>query len=291
MVVQPNRTRYLLSIAEELRVQSKRVRDLIGDRHWYSDGHQKEFLILELLKRHLPCGMIASRGFVISPSDPNARSREQDILIVDTLQQAPIFNQGNVVIVFPSTVRATISVKTKMGYAEIVDSVRGLNSVRRIFDGHLDPRRLWCGAYYFEPGKKIIPDPLLTFKYLQNALADSPLIKTIPPPIHPAPLGPDLHCTATDLAFRLDHGHNSGGETVVQPSLYGYSCNGLATALFIGELLDHVAVSRGATDSDFSHFADTGDIRLLDNQTRMVEKLKKTLKGKRRLSDRRKKTE
>src|SRR5262249_30217168 len=74
--VQPNRHRYLLSLAEELHSQSTRVRDPIGDAHWYYDGHQKEYLLVDLLRRHLPSGMLASRGFVISATDPEHRSRE-----------------------------------------------------------------------------------------------------------------------------------------------------------------------------------------------------------------------
>src|SRR4051794_17511886 len=45
----PNRQRYLVSLAEELYAQANRVRDLIGDAHWLSDGHHKEYLLIDLL--------------------------------------------------------------------------------------------------------------------------------------------------------------------------------------------------------------------------------------------------
>src|SRR5437588_11053414 len=99
--VQPNRHRYLLSLADELHTQSTRVRDLIGDAHWYYDGHHKEYLLVELLRRHLPSGMLASRGFVISPTDPGSQSREQDVLVVDVTQEAPLSSQGGVIVVSP----------------------------------------------------------------------------------------------------------------------------------------------------------------------------------------------
>ena len=126
----PSHHRYLLSLAGELHSQSTRVRDLIGDAHWYCDGHQKGYLLLDLLRRHLPSGMLASRGFVISATETDRRSREQDILVVDATQEAPIFNQGGVIIVFPRFVRAAVSVKTTMNSVTVEDSVAGLNSVR-----------------------------------------------------------------------------------------------------------------------------------------------------------------
>jgi hypothetical protein len=67
------------------------VRDLIGSKHWLSDGHHKEFLLTALLERHLPAGTIAGRGFVIHPDEPDQCSTEQDILVVDSTREAPVF--------------------------------------------------------------------------------------------------------------------------------------------------------------------------------------------------------
>lgn len=58
----------------------------------------------------------------------------------------------------------------------------------------------------------------------------------------------------------MEHGYASDQDTTIGPRLLGYRCNGLATALFLGELLDHLANVRGALDSDFSYFADGGGL-------------------------------
>ena len=50
--------------------------------------------------------------------------------------------------------------------------------------------------------------------------------------------------------------------------LLGYQCQGLATAFFLGELLDHVATVRGASGSEFSYFSDVGQMTALDEPTR-----------------------
>ena len=123
--VLPHRYRYLASMSEELLSQANRVRDLIGDRHWFSDGHHKEQLLASLLRRHLPADVIVSRGFVIDPSDAGWCSKEQDILVVNAHQEAPIFQQGDLIICFPRTVLAAISVKTRMDRATILDTIDG----------------------------------------------------------------------------------------------------------------------------------------------------------------------
>lgn len=255
-VVRPNRHRYLLSLADELHAQATRVRDLIGDAHFLSDGHHKEYLLIDVLQRHLPAGMVAARGFVISPANSVAVSREQDILVVDTMRESPVFNQGGVIIGFPNAVRAAVSVKTKMENETVRDSVAGLNTVRSLAAGHLDPRGIWCGAYYFDIDPALEGNPSLVFGQIARAVAAYPVFRSSSPSPHPVPLGPDLHCSAHELAFKLDHGYASDQVTTIPAKLRGYRCRGLATAIFLGELLDHLATGRGSGGTDFTHLAD-----------------------------------
>ncbi len=266
--VTSNRGRYLLSLAEELYVQSTRVRDLIGNAHWYSDGHHKEYLLVDLLRRHLPAGMLASRGFVISTTESERRSKEQDVLIVDVSQEAPIFSQSDMIIVFPRTVRAAISVKTKMEKRSIVDSVEGLNSVRDLATENMDPRLVWCGAYYFEVDTGIGKNPTSVYQIIIDAANGCSVRSPVPTPAHPCPQAPDLHCSARDFAFKLEHAYKADQDAVIPARLLGYQCQGLATAFFLGELLDHVATVRGASGSEFSFFSDAGQMTALDEPSR-----------------------
>jgi hypothetical protein len=260
--VRPNRYRYLTSLADELIAQAHRVRDLIGDAHWLSDGHHKEYLFIDLLKRHLPSGMIASRGFVISPVEPNSVSTEQDVLIVDTLGEAPVFSQSGMVIAFPRSVKAVVSVKTTLDPKNVIDAVEGLRTVRDISAGRTDPRSLWCGAYYFTENAAARRDPMIVFEYIQKAITAAPAKAPLIPASHPHPVGPDLHSSSRELVFKLDHGYQDEG-SVTSPRLMGYRCGGLATALFLGELLDHVGSERGLTDTDFSLWAEAEVVKLL----------------------------
>lgn len=259
--VLPNWYRYLTSLAGELHSQATRVRDLIGDSHWLSDGHHKEYLLRGLLERHLPVGMMAARGFAVSSQDDNLRSTEQDILVVDVSQEAPLFSQGGLVVAFPRTIRAAVSVKTTLDNETVADTVAGLNIVRNVCKDEIDPRTIWCGGYFFEVDPTPARNPSLVTGYVRKGMADKPAIKPITPREHPHPCGPDMLCSAKSLAFRLDHGHATGESTASLPRLVGHECGDLATALFLAGLLDHLARCRGLTDSDFGRFADVAEFR------------------------------
>jgi uncharacterized protein DUF6602 len=254
--VPANHVRYLVSMASELLSQATRVRDLIGGVHWLSDGHHKEFLLIELLRRHLPNGLLASRGFVIDPNDDSICSREQDILIVDTNVEGPVFHQAGVIIALPRSIRAAVSVKTTCERKTVIDSVQNLNSLRTVIARHVPAGKVWCGAYYFEPDKTVRNDPIKPLKYIIDGVRKYPVPTFSVIDNHLSPQGPDLQCTGQDLSYRMSHAYRDGGTRVVAPRIHGYRCNGLATALFLGSLLDHLARARGQSDCDFMSFTD-----------------------------------
>lgn len=268
--VQPNWYRYLVSLGEELHAQSTRVRDLIGESHWLTDGHHKEYLLTELLRRHLPSGVVASRGFVISPSDSDIRSKEQDVLVVDTQREAPVFQGDQLVIAFPRSVLATISVKTTLDSTTVADTVEGLNSVRRTAVDQTGAREIWCAGYFFEVGSAVANQPTSVYDHFVKAVAAHPVRTPVLPDPHPIPLGPDLLCSAKDLAYRFDHGHSSDSSTTVPPRIMGFDCNGLATALFLANLLAHIANARGLPHTDFGDFANHVELAGLDEPYRDV---------------------
>lgn len=263
--VTSHRQRYLASLAAEIVAPANRVRDLIGRSHWLSDGHHKEFLLTEVIQRHLPSSTIATRGFVLSPFETDQCSREQDILIVDVSKEAPVFNQGNLVICFPSTVLAAISVKSMAGRGEFYDSIRGLNSVRDVTRDAVDGRGIWCGAYFFEAGDPFYTDASIGFTYITDGLSAHRVTAPSLPPSHPYPVGPDFYCLAGDLIYRMDYRNDlQGAFRSTPPGIRGYRCNGLASALFIADLLDHIAVRLGLKASDFANFADVPDLEQIE---------------------------
>jgi len=92
-MVVPKPRDYLTSLHFELHHQANRVRNLIGDRHWWSDGKHKESLVAGVLARHLPAGYIVETGFVVHPADDSLVSKELDIMVVDYGEDAPLLSQ------------------------------------------------------------------------------------------------------------------------------------------------------------------------------------------------------
>jgi hypothetical protein len=264
------RFRYLTSISEELRARSNRVRDLIGDRHWLSDGHHKEFILSTLLRCHLPSGILATRGFVVNPHDQNLCSKEQDILVVDCSREAPLFHDGGVVICFPRMVMASISVKTTLTRQTVADVIDGLNSVREAARDDLDPRRIWCGGFFFEIGDAAGKDATRVYDYIEAGLKNSSPSPPLIAADHPAPAGADLLCSASDYAFKIDHGSGIEADGSAGPRILGYSCGGTAASLFVADLLGHLAYLRGLDDSNFGDFAENPAIRPLGESSRRL---------------------
>ena len=263
--VTSQRRRFLESISSELTSQSTRVRDLIGDKHWLSDGHHKEFLLLSLLRRHLPACTIASRGFVISPVHSDICSSEQDILVIENTCEAPLFQQGDLVVTFPRMVLAAISVKTRFKRSEILDSIEGLNSVRSTARDSPDQRSIWCGAFFFECEDVFEKTPSKSYKQIRDGLTQSPVQRPVVRAPHPFPTGPDLFCSGSDLIFRLDHDSN---RVPADPSfgsrIRGFRCPGIASALFVADLLDHIASRRGLSQADIVEFSDAMEVETIE---------------------------
>jgi len=253
--MKPQVHRYLESLAAEVHSQSSRIRDLIGDKHWLSDGHQKEYLLRETLCRHCPAGTIISRGFIVSPRTSEACSKEQDILILDAHSEAPVFNQGGVVVGFPRSVLASISVKTRLSKENIRDSVTGLQSVRAVATASgVNPNLIHCGAYFFEESD--LQNNEKHYEHISMAVSACDLL--IPPLIdNPAVAsGPNVFATARDTFFKLEHGALNEQNQTVTHKLRGYHCSGLATAEFLADLLDHIAWRRGLTETQFMDFSE-----------------------------------
>src|SRR5437867_11508345 len=100
---------YFQSLTAEVDALKDRVRYLIEDRHWQTDGEWKESVIRQVLRRHLPQSVSVSRGFVVTA---NATSRQIDVLIVDSSKPV-LFRDGDLVFVTPDAVLGVLEVKSR----------------------------------------------------------------------------------------------------------------------------------------------------------------------------------
>lgn len=140
-----DRNALITSWSEEIRSRCDRVRSLIGDRHWLSDGRHKEVILAQILSRYI-YGLRLESGFVIS-RDTKAISPELDIFLADFTTCPPVLNEGSTCIAFSESVAAAIEVKSTLSAQVLKDVVQHFEKVRHAMKP--SPFGYWYGAYFF----------------------------------------------------------------------------------------------------------------------------------------------
>lgn len=145
---------YFKTWSVELLSRASRVRNLIGDQHWLSDGMHKEFLLQEFLARHLPSNLHIDRGF-IRRLDVDEVSPEIDILITDPWRHTPIFREGGLQIAPPSAVVATIEVKSTYRQVVLNDALFNVLNARKLLVNTRLAGQAWSSIVFATGEKKI----------------------------------------------------------------------------------------------------------------------------------------
>ena len=159
-----------------------RVRDLIGDAHWLSDGHHKERLLAGTMARHLPRRFAVTTGFLLDRHATSSCSREQDILVLDLWRHPLLFGTAELSITYSISAVASVSVKSQFKKDAFEDSWNTLASIPS------PPEPLRRIAFFFDSDAPTrIVDWLL------------PLVKTGAP-------GADYIATTGDFFARIDRG-------------------------------------------------------------------------------------
>jgi hypothetical protein len=129
MPVEMNYLEYHKSLANELCATKNRVRNLIGDRHWLTDGEHKEAIVRKLLSAHLPESFNVGRGFVCYP---DSTSNQIDIMIISK-NKPTLFKDESLFIVTPDAIQAIIEIKTSQTPFQLKASLDKLsNNVEKI---------------------------------------------------------------------------------------------------------------------------------------------------------------
>ncbi|MFA6568638.1 MAG: DUF6602 domain-containing protein [Victivallales bacterium] len=114
---------YHKSIAAEITSIKNRIRNLIGNSHWLTDGEHKEAIIRRILRDHIPEIHMVGTGFVCFP---DGNSSQIDILI--TRRDKPkLFTDGELTIITADAVDAIIEVKTNQSISAIKDTLKKLS--------------------------------------------------------------------------------------------------------------------------------------------------------------------
>lgn len=164
----PNMRAYLESWSLELTSRSNRIRQLIGDAHWLSDGHHKEELLRDFLTRYLPKDLDILRGFVKPNMVGSKCSPEVDILITDPHRAIPYFQEGGVQIVHPDAVIAHLEVKSKFTADTIKEALLNIARTKRLTTLGNPTFEPWSGIIFYTIAASRTPDTII--ETLINAL-------------------------------------------------------------------------------------------------------------------------
>ena len=124
MPVQRDFKKYHESITNELRFTKDRIRNLIGDSHWQTDGEHKEAVLRKVIRMYLPETLQVGKGFVCCSEET---SSQIDILITDR-NKPTLFKDGELVLVTPDAVKAIIEVKTSVNSGTVEGIITKLSN-------------------------------------------------------------------------------------------------------------------------------------------------------------------
>jgi hypothetical protein len=248
-MVTANIPSYFRSLATELSSQQSRVRDLIGSRHWGHDGRHKELLLANLLTRHLPATVKVATGFVINPFSPDVCSREQDLMVIDVSREGPLFFHGGLAIVTPSQLLATISIKTTTSPDTFRDAFDTLLSAHDTCHSLHIEHTPWYGAFFYTLNSTCVDNPSKLYEYASNALQSLPKKSTSVTNAFQCP----LICAGGDYLLRPFRTN----DTPSQNQLKGAKVEGLASAAFVTDIVDHVSITLGGPHSSMADALDS----------------------------------
>ncbi|MCA9606196.1 MAG: hypothetical protein KC619_11405 [Myxococcales bacterium] len=231
---------YLASLQAEVTATANRVRQLIGQKHWLSDGMHKESILTEVLRRHLPETVRIGRGFVVSSHAPEVVSREQDILILDGRYEAPLLTADSLLVTLPEHVIAAISVKSQLRSSELRDTIRGLSSVYRVALTQEPIPEIATLGFFFADNLKPT-DAVLRRTFVE---ASSRYLPELPhSAVRPVPFGPDLIVSTAGRVLRRDN---------ARYELLSFRVGDLAVAQFMAYLYDRISTRLGGPMTQFS---------------------------------------
>lgn len=136
------------SISDELLATENRVRNLIGDRHWLTDGEHREAVLRKVLRNHIPETYHVGKGFVALE---NGTSTQTDILITHN-DHPTLFKDGDLRIVTPDAVRAIVEVKKAIpGHSELRHVLQKLaDNAEKMRRSNPPISSCWAGLFVFD---------------------------------------------------------------------------------------------------------------------------------------------
>jgi hypothetical protein len=139
---------FLKSWSWEISSRVNRVRSLIGDSHWASDGSHKEDLVRSFLVSRLPPDTNTCHGFLLDTRTTNC-SKEIDVLVRDSRQSAPLFAESGITICHPSAALAFLEIKSGFRRDALDSALSLISDTQRLIRDSGSNQPVWRGVVFF----------------------------------------------------------------------------------------------------------------------------------------------
>lgn len=210
---------YHKNIGKELWYARDKIRNLIGKKHYLSDGEHKEAVLRSALRKVVPNVFQIKRGFV---HYGDSASKQIDIILIDG-HSPTLFMDGDLVVVMPEAVRALIEVKTshKNLNKEVCKFAREVENIRS-----KAIRPIWSGFFVFEHRNLAPADALNCLRDSANGVSSGCI---------------DCFVWGRNNFIKFWNRGNLIGSPEDGPVFHYYELHELSYAYFISNLIVHLA--------------------------------------------------
>jgi hypothetical protein len=150
----------LESWSSELSSRANRVRALIGDAHWLSDGMHKERLLQGFIEGLLPAVFSAEHGFLVD-IDADRCSNEIDVFIRDTAHSAPFFRESGITICAPESILAYYEIKSTFSSGALSEALELIHATQTLCVKEEDHHPVWRAICFFDGPVERTPESYL----------------------------------------------------------------------------------------------------------------------------------
>ncbi len=119
-----NLIEYHKTISTELNAVKNRIRQLMNNPHFPTDGELKESVLRSIIRRYIPGNISVGRGFIHN----GERCSEQIDILLYSNDYPVLFREGDLVFITPDAVVGIIEVKTNLNFTTLRNAIQQLNS-------------------------------------------------------------------------------------------------------------------------------------------------------------------
>ena len=211
---------YFETLGQEIAALKHRVRHLIADAHWQTDGEWKETVVRHVLRRHLPATAVVGRGFVVSGQ---TQTRQIDILVHDASKPV-LFRDGDLAFVTPDAVLGILEVKARVNDTILRQAAGTIAANAQLIRSHPNTRA-FSGIFAFDLDGRARPQRLVDILSEAAPTYDERL---------------DFACLGASTFLRYWNEDPETGRHVYK-SWHAYNVPDLAAGYFVHNVVDAVS--------------------------------------------------